>query len=47
MLFSEHYNVKVNADDDWFDPIMDYDTPLFIDPFLIFENKHPFFGSAH
>jgi hypothetical protein len=34
MLFSEHYAIKKTDGDDWFDPILFTDTPLFIDPFL-------------
>ena len=37
MLFSEHYNIKYNKDNDkWFDPILTQDTLLFIDPFAVF-----------
>lgn len=47
MLFSEHYQVTIGNDDDWFDPILNRDTKLFIDPFLIFQLKHEDFKEAH
>lgn len=47
MLFSEYYNVKRTTADDWFDPVMNLDTHLFIDPFLIFESGHPFFENSY
>ncbi|UMR27001.1 hypothetical protein MK616_03515 [Bacillus amyloliquefaciens] len=39
MLFSELHQIKRRSAKDWFDPILDIDTKLFIDPFLLF--KHP------
>lgn len=46
MLFSQLYQVRRKAADDWFDPILDHDTKLFIDPFLIFrKGKDPFAGA--
>lgn len=35
MLFSELYSVIKSQDEIWFDPILDVDTKLFIDPFLL------------
>ncbi|GAA2386932.1 hypothetical protein GCM10009855_28800 [Gordonia cholesterolivorans] len=37
--FSEYFDVAVDDDDDWFDPILDTDTRLFVDPFLIFKES--------
>lgn len=47
MLFSEYYQIKITSKDDWFDPIIDRDTKLFVDPFLIFDTKHRYFSEAH
>lgn len=47
MLFSEYYHTKRIASDSWFDPLMKYDTKLFIDPFLIFQKHTGDFASAH
>ena len=35
MYFSDHFEIVVGTEDDWFDPILNTDTKLFIDPFLI------------
>lgn len=47
MLFSDHFKVKKNKEDEWFDPILNQDTKLFIDPFLIFQLPEGFFINAH
>jgi hypothetical protein len=47
LLFSEHFSIKVKDDDDWYDPILDSDTKLFVDPFLIFKDKSSDFKGAH
>ena len=36
MLASAHFEITRQKADDWFDPILNADTELFIDPFLIF-----------
>ncbi len=36
MRFSQVYGIRRKASDDWFDTIVDADTELFVDPFLIF-----------
>ncbi|HEY0702293.1 MAG TPA: hypothetical protein VGD60_05955 [Candidatus Acidoferrales bacterium] len=33
--------------DDWFDPILDADTELFVDPFLVFKEISGFWSTAH
>jgi len=33
--FTNIFNLKRNSASDWFDPILDRDVPLFIDPFLV------------
>lgn len=47
MLASEQYALNRSVDDDWFDPILDTDTRLFVDPFLIFKEKTGFWADAH
>lgn len=47
MLFSEEFNVSPTKRDDWFDPILDTDTPLFVDPFLIFKEEVTEWAGAH
>ncbi len=47
MLFSEKYKIKKNGAEDWFDPILDTDIKLFIDPYLISHSEDSDFISAH
>ena len=47
MQFSEHFEIDVDDDDDWFDPILDTDTRLFVDPFLIFKERDGPWSTAH
>ena len=48
MLFSEHYNIKYNKDnDEWFNPILTQDTLLFIDPFAVFKSKDDLFKDTY
>lgn len=47
MFFSEHYSILRTSADDWFDPILDLDTPLFIDPFLVFKDREARWRGAH
>lgn len=48
MRFSEHFDIEwTEPADDWFDVLVDTDTPLFVDPFLIWEEAGGFWGSAH
>ncbi len=37
MLFSNEYDIAPHPEDDWFDVILDSDTEVFVDPFLIFK----------
>ncbi|WP_440695270.1 hypothetical protein [Clavibacter nebraskensis] len=39
MYFSQAYGVDRGPEDDWFDPILNVDTPLFIDPFFVFRES--------
>lgn len=47
MLFSDQFKITKTDKDDWFDPLLDFDTKLFIDPFLIFQTSHPAFKDSH
>ncbi|WP_157930713.1 hypothetical protein [Glycomyces xiaoerkulensis] len=47
MLFSNAYHIERSEEDYWFDPILDADTPLFIDPFLIFQDAAELWRAAH
>jgi hypothetical protein len=47
MRFSGHFGVvDWTTDDDWFDPTLNGDTPLYVDPFLVFEDDDPFWSDA-
>lgn len=45
--FGQQYGVSRVASDDWFDPLLNEDTKLFIDPFLIYLDTDPFWTNAH
>lgn len=48
MRFSETFDVvKDESVDDWFDALMRLDTPLYVDPFLIWNESGGFWGDAH
>ena len=47
MLFSRQFNIAVTEADDWFDPILFTDSPLFIDPFLLFDGESGVFEGSH
>lgn len=44
--FSQHYEIAATGDEDWFDPRMSLDTPLYIDPFMVFKSDNPVFSNA-
>lgn len=47
MYFSDHFAIDVDDDTEWFDPLLDLDTPLFVDPFLVYAEEEGFWaGSA-
>ena len=39
MLATEYFGISRGEEDDWFDTILDVDTELFVDPFLIFKEE--------
>jgi hypothetical protein len=45
--FSEAYDVGIGPLDDWFDPILETDTTLFVDPFLIHDDDEPFWQRSY
>lgn len=47
MLFSAHNKIANAGSEPWFDPILDIDTQLFVDPFLIYKSSEPGFAGAH
>ncbi|MFF8484520.1 hypothetical protein [Streptomyces antibioticus] len=47
MRFSEVFGVPITSEDDWFDAFLPADTKLFIDPFLIWEEKTGHWAGAH
>ncbi|MBJ8342078.1 hypothetical protein JGU71_24625 [Antrihabitans sp. YC3-6] len=47
MRFSEHFGVQRPDDADWFDLNVQMDTPLYIDPFLLFEDADSLWTDAH
>jgi len=47
MLASKHFNLIRTDEDDWFDTILDDDTQLFVDPFLIFKETAGLWAGAH
>jgi hypothetical protein len=47
MLASKYFKLTRTDKDDWFDVILDNDTELFLDPFLVFKEKAQFWQGAH
>jgi len=46
MRFSDYFKIKRSRRDLWFDPVLSIDTPLFVDPFLLYAQEWgPFKGS--
>jgi hypothetical protein len=39
MYFSELFDIEYKSEYDWFNPILEKDTLLFVDPFLVFSDK--------
>jgi hypothetical protein len=47
VLASDYFGITRTSADDWFDTILDVDTELFVDPFLIFKESGGFWSDAH
>src|SRR5438876_335787 len=46
-LFAAVFGISRASSDDWFDTILNTDTELFVDPFLVFKDQDPFWSTAH
>lgn len=46
MRFSEHFDIAIGVDDDWFDLLLNQDTPLYIDPYLVFDDNDPLWAAS-
>jgi len=46
MYFSDAHEVVLDEDDDWFDILLETDTQLFVDPFLIYSESSGIWASA-
>ena len=47
MLASTHFRIARGPADDWFDAILNADTKLFIDPFLVFKAQAAPWANTH
>lgn len=47
MQFSEYFALPDDENREWFDPILSFDTMLFIDPFLIYGSEDGAFKGSH
>ena len=47
MRFSTYASLRLGVEDDWFDPVLSEDTPLYVDPFLVFDDGDPLFADSH
>jgi len=47
MRFTQLARIARGVGDDWFDPVLTEDTPLYVDPFLVFDSDHPLFAYSH
>jgi len=47
MRFTEQHKIDRPGDADWFDLNVEMDSPLYVDPFLIFDDSDPFWSAGH
>lgn len=47
MRFTDEFGVTRQDDDDWFDQECTADTPLYVDPFLVFDDPDPYWSDTH
>jgi hypothetical protein len=47
LRFSDEFNITRTANDTWFNPVLTIDTPLFIDPFLLYASEEGHFVGCH
>lgn len=46
MRFSSAFGVTHGKKSPWFNPLLDQDTPLYVDPFLVFDDNKPLWAGA-
>lgn len=47
MRFTEQHEIERPEDADWFDPNVEMDSPLYVDPFLLFDDADPYWVAGH
>jgi hypothetical protein len=47
MRYSDAAGISPGDSDDWFNPVLEQDTPLYIDPYLIFDDADPIWTGAY
>src|SRR5207245_4975895 len=47
MLTTRYFRIRRTRQDDWFNAILNTDTELFLDPFLVFRDKEARWRRAH
>lgn len=47
MRFTEQHQIQLPDDADWFDLNVEMDSPLYVDPFLLFDDPDPFWSAGH
>lgn len=47
MRFSSQHDIQRPEDADWFDTNVEMDSPLYVDPFLVFDDQGPIWNEAH
>lgn len=47
MRFTEQHQTQRPDDADWFDLNVEMDSPLYVDPFLLFDDPDPFWSAGH
>ena len=47
MRFSDAFGIRRTAEDRWFDPVLSIDTPLFLDPLLLYAYEDGCFAGSH
>lgn len=47
MRFTKEFGVVKGSSDDWFDPVVNQDTPLYVDPYLVFDDSDLAWAGAY
>jgi len=45
--FSKAAGITPSSVDDWFDPVLEQDSPLYVDPYLVFDDNDPFWQGSY